>query len=110
MNCPICGSEIKDIPAGVSKKSGKPYSAFSICSNDECGFKPVNEQGRKSVVVATNTSKPNGQTHPEMIMSYAKDVIVAQIEAGQFTGQPSKEIIVLYRELLSEVTNPNSVK
>ena len=31
--CPSCNSEMKLIPAGVSKKSGKPYQAFLSCPN-----------------------------------------------------------------------------
>ena len=33
MNCQICGSIMKEIPAGVSKKTGKPYSSFMSCPN-----------------------------------------------------------------------------
>ena len=32
-NCPVCGSELKLIPAGVSKKSGKAYNSFVACPN-----------------------------------------------------------------------------
>lgn len=36
MNCPNCGNpEMKHIPAGTSKKTGKPYGAFYKC--EECG-------------------------------------------------------------------------
>jgi DNA-directed RNA polymerase subunit M/transcription elongation factor TFIIS len=34
--CPKCGSEMKLIPAGISKKTGKPYKAFFSCKN--CGY------------------------------------------------------------------------
>ena len=38
MACPKCGStELKLVPAGVSKKSGKPYDAFYACKKWECG-------------------------------------------------------------------------
>ena len=39
-NCPECGSALREIPAGVSKKTGKPYNAFVVCSNKECNYKP----------------------------------------------------------------------
>ena len=45
MKCEVCGSDIKNIPAGVSKKSGKPYNAFQVCSNRECNYKPITEDG-----------------------------------------------------------------
>lgn len=32
-NCQICGSEMKLIPAGTSKKTGKPYQSFMACPN-----------------------------------------------------------------------------
>jgi len=32
-NCPKCGAVMRQIPAGVSKKTGKPYSAFWSCPN-----------------------------------------------------------------------------
>ena len=31
--CAVCGNEFKLIPAGVSKKTGKPYQAFMSCPN-----------------------------------------------------------------------------
>jgi hypothetical protein len=38
MNCPNCGFTLKTIPAGVSKKTGKPYEAFQSCSNFQCKY------------------------------------------------------------------------
>ena len=31
--CPTCGNPMKLIPAGVSKKTGKPYSSFWTCNS-----------------------------------------------------------------------------
>lgn len=31
--CLVCGQEMKIIPAGVSKTTGKPYSSFAACPN-----------------------------------------------------------------------------
>jgi len=36
LNCPQCGSEIRHIPAGISK-AGKRYPEFWSCSN-RCGY------------------------------------------------------------------------
>ena len=33
MKCQTCQSEMQQIPAGVSKKTGKPYNAFTSCPN-----------------------------------------------------------------------------
>ena len=38
--CPKCGSPIKIVPAGFSKKTGKSYNAFEACSNRDCTWKP----------------------------------------------------------------------
>jgi len=32
-NCKVCGQPLKQIPAGVSKSTGKPYNAFTACPN-----------------------------------------------------------------------------
>ena len=37
ITCPKCGGQIKYIPAGVSKKTGKPYSEFWTCGQ-RCGY------------------------------------------------------------------------
>ena len=44
-NCPKCQSEVKTVPAGVSKRTGRPYNAFQACSNRECDFKPEQPKG-----------------------------------------------------------------
>ena len=44
-NCPKCNNLIKTIPAGISKKTGKPYNAFQACSNRECDYKPEQPKG-----------------------------------------------------------------
>ena len=38
--CPKCFSEIRTVPAGVSKNTGRPYHAFQACSNRACDYKP----------------------------------------------------------------------
>jgi len=38
--CPIHKTPWKTVPAGVSKKSGKPYSAFRACSTAGCDQRP----------------------------------------------------------------------
>lgn len=43
MYCPVHGLEFKLIPAGTSKKTGKPYKAFYVCPEPECKEKPGGE-------------------------------------------------------------------
>lgn len=45
MKCNNCGSEnIKTIPAGVSKKTGRPYKAFNKCQDCNQTVFPPREQ------------------------------------------------------------------
>ena len=40
--CDSCGTEMKLVPAGVSQRTGKSYSAFWSCPhNRECGGKTI---------------------------------------------------------------------
>ncbi len=36
MQCPTCQDEMRQIPAGVSKKTNKPYRAFWACDKQAC--------------------------------------------------------------------------
>jgi len=38
--CEIHRCDMKLIPAGVSKKTGKPYNAFYACQVSDCTFRP----------------------------------------------------------------------
>ncbi len=37
-NCPFCQAEVREVPAGVSRRTGKPYKAFWACSNRSCDY------------------------------------------------------------------------
>jgi hypothetical protein len=37
--CPVHGTQ-RVVPAGVSKKTGRPYSAFLVCGESNCEQKP----------------------------------------------------------------------
>lgn len=39
--CPVHQFEFRQVPAGISKKTGKPYSAFWACPEMGCTQKPV---------------------------------------------------------------------
>ena len=61
--CPQCGSELKRVPAGVSKRTGKPYNAFMACSNRECDYtarvtdKPENTGNQIAMEELANLTK-----------------------------------------------------
>ena len=109
--CPGCGADLKTVPAGVSKNTGKPYEAFIACSN-KCGWRPSKETGvRKILVESISPSKiplSNGDLKERtMIMSYAKDVVVKKLEVGiADQGDSANQIISIYRSLCAEVFNP----
>ena len=45
--CEICHSPVNRIPAGISKKTNKPYNEFWACANRDCGWtwkKPTQQQ------------------------------------------------------------------
>ena len=68
-NCPYddCGKPIKHVPAGVSKKTGKPYGEFWSCSNYECDFtwRPSKTQGRPKTTVDTPSGSSNSNSTQE---------------------------------------------
>lgn len=41
--CQVHNCEMKQIPAGVSKKTGKPYDAFYACQIQDCKYRPPKE-------------------------------------------------------------------
>src|SRR3954462_13268514 len=45
MLCEIHNCEMKTIPAGVSKKTGKPYNSFEVCQIADCKWRPPSQGG-----------------------------------------------------------------
>ena len=106
--CPGCGADLKTVPAGISKSTGKPYDSFISCSN-RCGWKPTKETGVKKILVENGplkTPDSNGLREKTMVMSYAKDIVVAQLGRDQVVGEAGKETIAIFRELWGELSNP----
>lgn len=82
--CPECGNIVKTVPAGVSKKTGKPYGSFQVCSSQECGWKPPRESGFTPAQQAAPAHKAEGKScsSPEMMrLSYRKDLMIEIIKA-----------------------------
>ena len=111
ISCPGCGADMKIVPAGISKSTGKAYESFETCSA-RCGFKVNQKPGFKSFAVESHLPSkvpvPNGESRDRtMVMAYAKDIIVARIAAGIVEpGDSAHQIIAIYRQLMSELTNP----
>jgi hypothetical protein len=107
MNCPLCDGIIKTVPAGVSKRTGKPYKEFQVCSNRECGYKPTDEDGTKNVVASTQKPKTNGDPYVEgkeknTVLMCKKDLMVALINAYQTTINDT-DLKAVFNDLWSEI-------
>ena len=57
--CNKCGSVKELKPAGVSKSTGKKYSAFWGCDNKECWSKPKTTPNAQSTVKQQNIEEFN---------------------------------------------------
>ena len=62
--CPRCGGEIKNIPAGVSKRTHQPYREFWVCENSECSF-TCNKRGGRYLCSWDKTQNQKGRTSEE---------------------------------------------
>lgn len=58
MNCAICGQEMKLIPPGVSKTTGKPYQAFYACA-DRTHKQPKGQTPTNTQVFSAGLDKMN---------------------------------------------------
>lgn len=108
--CPGCGAPMRTVPAGVSKSTGRPYEAFEACS-EKCGWKPSKENGVKKIVVESHLPSQvppatSDLRERSMVMSYAKDLVVQELASGLMVGEPSKEVISVFRLLWAEYKNP----
>lgn len=97
MNCPECNFPIKTVPAGISKKTGKPYQEFQCCSNRSCSYKPAKEKPLKSVPAEL---KNNAQ-------SFVNDATLQTINARLALILKGQETILaaLNAQVLNKVDN-----
>ena len=63
--CPKCGQDTKIVNAGISKRTGKPYTAFVSCTSRDCKFTspvpnqlPVVEDGTPTGTEVPETGTP----------------------------------------------------
>lgn len=47
--CPVHRVPWRTVPAGVSKKTGRPYSAFQVCPESGCDERPTDNARRPAV-------------------------------------------------------------
>lgn len=96
MNCE-CGVEMKLIPAGISKTSGKAYNAFYSCP--ECKATKNLEPKKVAAPPHATNSHTEDLKAKAMIFAYAKDLVVAQCQAGIAPPDLTKATIAVFNEL-----------
>ena len=75
--CPECGGEMKLIPAGLSKRTGKPYQEFYSCKKWECGGTAKSPQTAQNTQRATQTPNPQinaPQPNFERLVALLEDI------------------------------------
>ena len=102
MQCPLCNVEMKFIQAGVSKKTGKPYHPFYSCP--ECNQTVNLGEGeevpnRPKVIMQPVPVNGNKTNTDSMLLSYAKDIVLAMLEKDLITANIIEEIEAVYKRL-----------
>jgi ssDNA-binding Zn-finger/Zn-ribbon topoisomerase 1 len=104
--CPECGGEVKLIPAGVSKKTGKPYKAFYACKSPACkwtlnteqkggfqkaqGYSVTDEDFGKLMYLVESIAKHLNLTteyNPDTNKYQTKDVVIDKSDLEKFEQQ-----------------------
>ena len=87
------------IPAGISKRTGKPYSSFWVCDNEECpnykepgGFKPIqrkieNTLPRDVVLIEMVGDIKNGIKELNERLDKMADYLVEKLSDNQIGGK-----------------------
>lgn len=63
--CTLCNNELRQVPAGVSKKTGKPYNAFWACDNGCKQPKFQNNYKNAPTPQSIGQNAPEGQISPK---------------------------------------------
>ena len=85
-NCQICGAEMKVIPAGVSRKTGKSYNSFTAC--------PEGHQQPRGVVTKPTSQQSAKQPDWDNIAlgKVRHGVITAMIQANWEIDRAAQEM------------------
>ena len=114
-NCPQCQAQLNNYPAGVSKKSGKAYSARVACSNPDCNY--VKWAPREKTPQKATGSPANGiveviyrldamKEQLERIENIAAD---RQIQKKYGSQEPKKAVFVDPNDELQLASRKNTV-
>lgn len=99
MLCPTCQEEMRVIPAGVSKKTGKAYRAFEACDKQAC--KDIKAQNRpQAQYPAQNAPQLNFEANYEVLSEKVATLEMAIANMRQWASKVEKRLQGL--ETLSE--------
>jgi len=108
-NCPQCTALLSVIPAGTSKKTGKPYPTFQVCSA-KCGWKPPYNQPASdnptppAPLITDDVKKYNAKKEAEMAILNAKNG-AATITAAIINTTPNTDWAITYKMVCNEIYN-----
>ena len=77
--CPRCGKPLKLIPAGVSKRTGKPYKSFYSCTR-ECGATAPDMEQLPTIDANTGKEQPSPRVTSNIIIMDRLDGIEKAIQ------------------------------
>jgi hypothetical protein len=93
--CPVCQGEMKLIPAGISKKSGKPYPEFWACKTWQCkGTVNIPKEGENAPQGNSVPSRGIPQRDIKANMNYKAD----QIRSFQQSKESSMRLFAANRD------------
>ena len=101
MLCEKCNSDMWDNRENKKNPKGPDFK----CKNVACGHAVwLDKKALKKSDPAVTSTPPNGNAEElklrSMVMAYAKDLVVAELNRDMMVGQPCKEVIAVYNELL----------
>ena len=92
--CRLHGTPSRTVPAGVSKRTNKPYGAFEVCSTPNCNEKPPKVQLEASEPIDNAILKQEAQT------AIRND----QDRSRRIERQHSQSVAVEFWKLLGDLT------
>jgi hypothetical protein len=105
--CPKCGGEMKVVPAGTSKKTGKPYNAFYACKTWECGGTAkmtTDTPNTPQNAPQASTQRPAYDSFPKKDIKTTLDYKARQISGFQDDKQESMRLFSSGRDAVMIVT------
>lgn len=90
-NCPQCQGEMKLVPAGVSKRTGKPYDAFYGCKTYGC-------KGTIKIPSGTQQDAPQSLTGQARMTSQVQNNLSRNINQFEAKKEESMKVMASGRD------------